>query len=81
MGLGPRIHIPVSQQLVMTQQLQQAIKLLPLSNLENNPGMPKELGKNPLLKPLRGRDRPPGKQSSARNPNWGKGAESTGPKN
>ena len=34
MGLGPRIDIRVSQQLVMTQQLQQAIKLLALSNLE-----------------------------------------------
>ncbi len=34
MGLGPRLDIRVSQSLVMTQQLQAAIKLLALSNLE-----------------------------------------------
>ena len=49
MGLGPRIDIRVSQQLVMTQQLQQAIKLLALSNLEIESVIAEELAKNPLL--------------------------------
>ena len=34
MALGPRLDIRQSQSLVMTPQLQQAIKLLALSNLE-----------------------------------------------
>lgn len=49
MGLGPRIDIRVSQQLVMSQQLQQAIKLLALSNLEIEAFIAEELAKNPLL--------------------------------
>src|SRR5262245_16211421 len=49
MGLGPRIDIRVSKQLVMTQQLQQAIKLLALSNLEIEAVIADELAKNPLL--------------------------------
>jgi RNA polymerase sigma-54 factor len=54
MGLGPRIDIRVSQQLVMTQQLQQAIKLLALSNLELEAVIAEELAKNPLLEALPG---------------------------
>ena len=34
MGLGPGLHIRQAQTLVMSQQLQQAIKLLALSNME-----------------------------------------------
>src|SRR5687767_1834246 len=49
MGLGPRIDIRVSQQLVMTQQLQQAIKLLALSNMELEAVIAEEVAKNPLL--------------------------------
>jgi RNA polymerase sigma-54 factor len=49
MGLGPRIDLRVSQQLVMTQQLQQAIKLLALTNLEIEAVIAEELAKNPLL--------------------------------
>ncbi|MFL6739235.1 MAG: RNA polymerase factor sigma-54, partial [Sphingomicrobium sp.] len=49
MGLGPRIDLRVSQQLVMTQQLQQAIKLLALNNLEIEAVIAEELAKNPLL--------------------------------
>ena len=49
MGLGPRIDLRVSQSLVMTQQLQQAIKLLALSNLELEAVIAEELAKNPLL--------------------------------
>jgi RNA polymerase sigma-54 factor len=49
MGLGPRIDLRVSQSLVMTQQLQAAIKLLALSNLELEAVIAEELAKNPLL--------------------------------
>ncbi len=49
MGLGPRLDIRVSQSLVMTQQLQAAIKLLALSNLEIETVIADELAKNPLL--------------------------------
>ncbi|QDP19613.1 RNA polymerase factor sigma-54 [Sphingomonas xanthus] len=49
MGLGPRLDLRVSQQLVMTQQLQQAIKLLALSNLELDAVIAEEIAKNPLL--------------------------------
>jgi RNA polymerase sigma-54 factor len=49
MGLGPSLSIRVSQQLVLTPQLQQAIKLLQLSNLELDAYVAEELSKNPLL--------------------------------
>ncbi|MBA3668111.1 MAG: RNA polymerase factor sigma-54 [Sphingomonas sp.] len=49
MGLGPRIDLRVSQSLVMTQQLQAAIKLLTLSNLELEAVIAEELANNPLL--------------------------------
>jgi len=49
MGLGPRLDIRVSQSLVMTQQLQAAIKLLALSNLEIEAVIAEEIAKNPLL--------------------------------
>ena len=49
MGLGPGLHIRQSQTLVMSQQLQQAIKLLALSNMELEAVIAEELAKNPLL--------------------------------
>jgi RNA polymerase sigma-54 factor len=49
MGLAPRLDIKQSQQLVMTPQLQQAIKLLQLSNLDLAAFVEQELEKNPLL--------------------------------
>ena len=49
MGLGPRIDLRVSQSLVMSQQLQAAIKLLALSNLEIEAVIAEEVAKNPLL--------------------------------
>jgi RNA polymerase sigma-54 factor len=58
MGLGPRIDLRVSQQLVMTQQLQQAIKLLALSNLEIEAVIAEELAKNPLLEARPGEGAP-----------------------
>ena len=49
MGLGPSLSIRQSQQLVLTPQLRQAIKLLQLSNLELDSFIVEELSKNPLL--------------------------------
>ena len=49
MGLGPRLDLRQSQSLVMTPQLQQAIKLLALSNLEIEAFIGDALDANPLL--------------------------------
>jgi RNA polymerase sigma-54 factor len=49
MGLGPSLTIRHSQQLVLTPQLAQAIKLLQLSNLELEAYIAEEIAKNPLL--------------------------------
>lgn len=49
MALTPRLELRQSQALVMTPQLQQAIKLLQLSNLELTAFVEEELSKNPLL--------------------------------
>src|SRR5215212_1159094 len=49
MGLGPSLSIRQSQQLVLTPQLAQAIKLLQLSNLELDAFIAEEVSKNPLL--------------------------------
>lgn len=59
MALGPRLDIRQSQSLVMTPQLQQAIKLLALSNLEIEAFVAGELEKNPLLESGGGDDSPP----------------------
>lgn len=49
MALTHRLELRQSQSLVMTPQLQQAIKLLQLSNLELNEFVEGELERNPLL--------------------------------
>jgi RNA polymerase sigma-54 factor len=49
MSIGPRLDLRQSQSLVMTPQLQQAIRLLALSNLEVEGFIAEELEKNPLL--------------------------------
>ena len=49
MALGPRLDLRQSQSLVMTPQLQQAIKLLALSNLEIEAFIGDSLEANPLL--------------------------------
>ena len=58
--LAPRLDLRQTQQLVMTPQLQQAIKLLQLSNLEVAQFVEEELAQNPLLE----RDEP-GAESAA----------------
>ena len=49
MALGPRLDLRQTQSLVMTPQLQQAIKLLALSNLEIESFVSEALDSNPLL--------------------------------
>jgi len=49
MALQPRLDLRQSQTLVMTPQLQQAIKLLQLSNMELTAFVEQELERNPLL--------------------------------
>jgi RNA polymerase sigma-54 factor len=49
MGLGPRLDLRTSQTLVISPQLQAAIKLLALSNMELLAEIASELERNPLL--------------------------------
>ncbi len=49
MAIGPRLDQRQSQSLVMTPQLQQAIKLLQLNNMELAEYVERELERNPLL--------------------------------
>jgi RNA polymerase sigma-54 factor len=49
MALSPKLELRQSQTLVMTPQLQQAIKLLQLSNVELSGFVEQELERNPLL--------------------------------
>lgn len=49
MSLAPRLDLRQTQSLVMTPQLQQAIRLLALSNLEIEGFLAEEIEKNPLL--------------------------------
>ena len=63
MALGPRLDLRQSQSLVMTPQLQQAIKLLALSNLEIETFIGEALDANPLLE--LGEAAPPGPEPAA----------------
>ena len=49
MALSARLDLRQSQNLVMTPQLQQAIKLLQFNNLELNEFVEAEIEQNPLL--------------------------------
>ena len=49
MVLGPRLDLRQSHSLVMTPQLQQAIKLLQMSNVELTDYIEQEIEQNPLL--------------------------------
>jgi RNA polymerase sigma-54 factor len=49
MAMSPRLDLRQTQSLVMTPQLQQAIKLLQMSNLELNDFVATEIEQNPLL--------------------------------
>ncbi|HET6942062.1 MAG TPA: RNA polymerase factor sigma-54 [Sphingomicrobium sp.] len=56
MALGPRLDLRQTQALVLTPQLQQAIRLLQLSNLELEAVIAEEISKNPLLEETSGDD-------------------------
>jgi RNA polymerase sigma-54 factor len=58
MSLAPGLHLRQAQSLVLTPQLQQAIKLLQLSNLEIEAVIAEEVAKNPLLEMSRGESEP-----------------------
>src|SRR5262249_5866712 len=49
MAMTPKLELRQGQSLVMTPQLQQAIKLLQLSNIELTAFVQQELERNPLL--------------------------------
>ncbi|WP_341703027.1 RNA polymerase factor sigma-54 [Ferrovibrio sp.] len=66
MALGPRLELRQGQALVMTPQLQQAIKLLQLSNLELMAYVEQELERNPLLE--RGEAEDGGPEDDGRTP-------------
>ena len=69
MALAPRLDLRQTQSLVMTPQLQQAIKLLQLSNLELASFIEQELERNPLLEredaDRQGPDDPPAPEAAA----------------
>ena len=69
MSLAPRLDLRQSQSLVMTPQLQQAIKLLALSNLEIEGFIAEELEKNPLLE-TGGEEREPAEAVDDRAEDW-----------
>ncbi|HZD26077.1 MAG TPA: RNA polymerase sigma-54 factor, partial [Alphaproteobacteria bacterium] len=56
MAISPKMELRPSQALVMTPQLQQAIKLLQLSNLELSAYIEQELERNPALERAEGED-------------------------
>ncbi len=68
MSLAPRLDLRQSQSLVMTPQLQQAIKLLALSNLEIEGVIAEELERNPLLDATSGSEDTPDPPAPAETP-------------
>jgi RNA polymerase sigma-54 factor len=65
MALTPKLELRQGQQLVMTPQLQQAIRLLQLSNIELNAFVDTELERNPLLERDDAAPEPAGAQGEA----------------
>lgn len=63
--MAPRLDLRQSQSLVMTPQLQQAIRLLALSNLEVEAFIAEEIEKNPLLEGGTGDDVPDASEEPA----------------
>jgi len=78
MALSVRLDLKQSQSLVMTPQLQQAIKLLQMSNLELNDFVEQELERNPLLQRDERDDAPFQEQSDPQKENDGQSETSSG---
>lgn len=68
MALTPRLEIRQGQTLVMTPQLQQAIKLLQLSNIELSNYVEEELERNPLLERADSQNDSPSSPEAERKP-------------
>jgi RNA polymerase sigma-54 factor len=78
MAIGTRLDLRQTQSLVMTPQLQQAIKLLQMSNLELTAYVEQELEQNPLLERDDGRDGEAAPAESAADAGAGEGADGAG---
>ena len=76
MAVAPRLELRQSQTLVMTPQLQQAIKLLQLSNIELTAYVEQEMEKNPLLERM---DSAEGVSGLNTEPSAGAGGEAESP--
>ncbi len=70
MSIAPRLELRQSQQLVMTPQLQLAIKLLTLSNLELETYISEALDKNPLLAEAPEAGEPPAADTMPEGAEW-----------
>jgi RNA polymerase sigma-54 factor len=68
MAISAKLELRQGQQLVMTPQLQQAIKLLQFSNLELNQFVEAELERNPLLERDETSDAPPAQEPQREEP-------------
>ncbi|MGD9664561.1 MAG: RNA polymerase factor sigma-54 [Novosphingobium sp.] len=68
MALGPRLDLRQSQSLVMTPQLQQAIKLLALSSIEIDAFIADAMEKNPLLEVEGSAEDQPGRNEEPTDP-------------
>jgi RNA polymerase sigma-54 factor len=81
MALMQRMELRQGQSLVMTPQLQQAIKLLQMSNLELQAFVEGELERNPLLEREEpaGADKPEPRQEAEREPDLVKALDGGGP--
>ena len=77
MSIGPRLDLRQSQSLVMTPQLQQAIRLLALSNVEVEGFIAEELERNPLLDAGAGEE-VPAAEAAPEAPEEAAGADSFG---
>ena len=75
MALGPRLDLRQTQSLVMTPQLQQAIKLLQLSHLELATFVENELETNPILERDEGQNDPQREQADREGAATPEGAE------
>jgi RNA polymerase sigma-54 factor len=75
MALSTKLEMRQGQQLVMTPQLQQAIRLLQLSNIELTQFVESELERNPLLEQDEGNEAPTRAETDA--PDYGKTEDSS----
>src|SRR5262245_40632912 len=74
---GIRLELRQQQSLVLTPQLQQAVRLLQMSNLELASAIDREVAKNPFLQ-RRDDEAPPARSTIDTVPSWANGS-ATGP--